>query len=66
MRAREVELEGIGASLGCHFSQGLPVVFVVAAHDAGDHDAVGKVTFDLFDAPVRQKAFIRWVANEAC
>jgi len=53
VRTGQVELEGIRAGLCRHLGQSLPVVLVVAAHDAGDHDLAGEVALDLGDAPRR-------------
>jgi len=59
VRTGEVELEGIGAGLLGHLGQRLPVVLVVAAHDAGDHDLVRKVTLYLRDASEEVKTMAK-------
>jgi len=50
MRTGEVEFKGIWSSLLSHLGQGLPVILVIATHDAGDHNLVGEVPLDLCDA----------------
>ena len=54
VRTRQVELQSIRTSLSCHLGQRLPVVLVVAAHDAGDHNVRGEVLLDLGDASENQ------------
>jgi hypothetical protein len=51
VRTRQVKLESVRPRGLRHPSQGLPVLLVVAAHDAGDDHAVGEVALDLGNAP---------------
>ena len=44
MGTRQIELKGIWASLSRHFGQSLPIVLVVAAHDACNHHWVQNST----------------------